>query len=195
VLVLGVDGTLSSWTSAIINNNHDTATATTAVALKEQGLDATGTPVTCDTSTDVSNTVTCAVDKYTGTTSLQPGGNVTADVTFTNVGTSSAATLTLAPGSCTDVANVRSTGSLCSDGNLTVALSCVDGSTYTGTAFTDLVFPATKPSALTTVAHTATIAVDAQITCRFTVALGAATPVSDSGAGVSQPLTWTLSQT
>lgn len=195
VLVLGVNGTLSSWTSAVVGNDHNTAGTRAAVALQEEGKDASGAAQTCDTSTTATNTVTCSIDKYTGTTTLAPGSTVTADVTFTNTGTGDAASLTLAPGTCTDTANTQGTGSLCSDGLLTISLACVDGATFTGTPFSDLAATSTAPSdlaAVPTLVHTATIAPDAQVTCRFTVAVDSATPVSQSGTSIDQPLTWTL---
>lgn len=188
ILVLGVNGTLSSWTTAIITNGTNTAGAGTAVALSETGPGPTG-PVTCDTSTTTSNTINCSVNKYGGDTAMKAGDSTTVDVTFTNTGTGNASSLTLAPGACTDSAG----GSLCTSGDLTVAVSCSDGATYaSASAYTDLVWAAAAPGTQAQVVHTATIAPGAQITCQFTTTLLSTAPATDAGMSVSQPLVWTL---
>lgn len=198
VLVLGVNGTLSAWTSAIIQNNNNTVATANAVILKE-----TGTGGTCYSNTNANNSYVCAtINKYGGTaTPLTPGGAATVvDVTFTNVGTGPAANFVLAPGNCTQapVASAAPPGvnNLCTNGDLTVAISCKDGATYSAgapAAWTDLVYaagaPASIPASLT---HTATLAVNASWTCRFTLALSATANPSDSAITVSQALTWTL---
>ena len=89
LLVLGVSGTLSSWTAAILTNDTNTVATTTAVILKEaQGA------TTCFSSASATNTSTCStINKYGGVASpLSPGGSQTDDVTFTNVGGSNAST-------------------------------------------------------------------------------------------------------
>src|ERR1700712_4606184 len=47
LLILGVTGTLSAWTDAIINNTHNTVASAAAVSLLETGPDGT---TTCDTA-------------------------------------------------------------------------------------------------------------------------------------------------
>src|SRR5580765_7589642 len=71
ILVLGVSGTLSSWTQAVIANDTNTAATTHAVILKEaQGA------TTCFSSASATNSSTCStINKYGGTASpLSPGG-------------------------------------------------------------------------------------------------------------------------
>lgn len=194
VLVLGVNGTLSAWTSAIITNGSNTAGAATAVALSE-----TSGSIVCDTSTatDGSNSVAnCNIDKYGGNLAMSPNQSKTVDVTFENTGDGNAASLKLAPGTCAN--NLASAGvpvgTLCGDGNLTVAVSCSDGATYTSAgAYTDMVWSAGAPSSQVAVTHTATIAPGATITCRFTTTLVSTAPTTVASMSISQPLTWTLS--
>lgn len=110
LLVLGVSGTLSSWTTAIITNSGNTVAAANAVILQET-LPGT-TPTVCNSTdnNDGSNSYTCtSINKYGGTaTPLDPVTNTMQSVTVNmkNTGTSSGA-LTLAPGTC-----VKSLGSL-----------------------------------------------------------------------------------
>jgi len=65
VLILGVNGTLSTWTKAIIDNSNNSAASTGAVSLIETGPGST--PVTCDTADDADNSVTCStINKFGG---------------------------------------------------------------------------------------------------------------------------------
>jgi len=65
VLILGVNGTLSTWTKAVIDNSNNSAASTGAVSLIETGPGST--PVTCDTADDADNSVTCAtINKFGG---------------------------------------------------------------------------------------------------------------------------------
>ena len=97
VLTLGVSGTLSSWTSAVISNDTNTVATASAVILREVGPSAT-----CYSSSGATNSYTCStVNKYGGTTSpLAPGGSQVTDVVFSNVGSASASTFVLTTGSC-----------------------------------------------------------------------------------------------
>ena len=64
LLILGVTGTLSTWTDAIINNTHNTVASAAAVSLLETGPDGT---TTCDTAAAASNSVLCStINKYGG---------------------------------------------------------------------------------------------------------------------------------
>jgi hypothetical protein len=197
LLVLSTSGTLSSWTSAIISNDTNTVATASAVVLKEVGPSAT-----CFSSGGVGNSFTCStVNKYGGTTSpLNPGGSQVTDVVFTNVGASAASSFVLTTGTCsqTPVAGSGSpaAANLCTNGDLTVAISCSTGATYSaGSAWTDLVQAAVAPSSVAaTLTHTATLAAGASFTCRFTVALSASASVLDQGITASQALTWTLNK-
>src|SRR5262245_39185690 len=196
VLVLGVNGTLSAWTSAIITNDTNTVATANALILKE----ASGSQ-TCFSSTGAGNSYTCStINKYGGTgTPLTPNAQQSTDVTFTNVGGASGATFKLAAGACsqTPTANAAATppiNNLCTAANeLTVAVSCSDGATYSaGTAWTDLKYAAGTASGIGTLTHTAALAANSSWTCRFTVKLDTNASVTDQGITVSQPLTWTL---
>jgi hypothetical protein len=196
VLTLGVNGTLASWTSAIIGNDTNTVATANAVILREVGPGA----VTCLSSSGPANSYTCStINKYGGTASpLSPGGSQQVDVVFSNVGAASAATFALAAGTCSQTPTAGSgtpaAANVCTNGDLTVAVSCSNGSTYaSGSAWSDLVYAAGAPGSIGTLTHTATLAAGASWTCRFTVALSASASVLDQGITASQPLTWTLS--
>lgn len=197
VLVLGVSGTLSAWTSAIIANNTNTVATAAAVILQEVGPSAT-----CLSSSGAANSFTCStINKYGGTTTpLNPGSNQVTDVVFTNVGSSPASSFVLATGTCTQNPTAGSgtppVANVCTNADLTVAISCSNGATYSaGSAWTDLVYAAGAPGSIpATLTHSATLAAGASFTCRFTVALGAAANVLDQGITASQPLTWTLNK-
>jgi hypothetical protein len=197
LLVLSTNGTLSSWTSAIINNDTNTVATASAVILKEVGPSAT-----CLSSSGAANSFTCStINKYGGTVSpLNPGGTQATDVVFTNVGASAASSFVLTTGACSQTPTAGSgtpaAANVCTNGDLTVAISCSNGATYaSGSAWTDLVQAAAAPSSITaTLTHTATLAAGASFTCRFTVALGAGAGVLDQGITASQALTWTLNQ-
>jgi hypothetical protein len=198
LLVLGGSGTLSSWTAAILTNDTNTVATANAVILKEaQGA------TTCFSSASATNTSTCStINKYGGVASpLSPGGSQTADVTFTNVGASNASTFALAPGSCGQSpaagAGTPPAANLCTNGDLTVAISCSPGSSYSaGSAWSDLVYAAAIPPTATKTHNAASgdLNAGASWTCRFTVSLGASANVADQGITVSQALTWTLTQ-
>jgi hypothetical protein len=196
VLTLGVSGTLSSWTSAIISNDTNTVATAAAVILREVGPG----PQTCLSSSGAANSFTCAtINKYGGTASpLTPGGSQTVDVVFSNVGSAAASTFVLGTGACsqspTAGSGVPPTANVCSSGDLTVAISCSNGATYVaGSAWTDLVYAAGAPGSMpATLTHTATLAAGSSFTCRFTVALTGSASVLDQGITASQALTWTL---
>jgi hypothetical protein len=196
LMSLGVSGTLSSWTQAIITNDTNTAATAGAPILKE-----TSGANTCLSSSVATNVSTCStINKYGGTaTPLTPGTSQTVDVTFTDVGAAKGSTFALAPGACSQTP-VAGTGSpaannVCTNGDLTVAVSCSPGTTYAaGSSWTDLVSTAVNPSAFAgaTYTHTAGLAAGASATCRFTVALGSGAGILSQGITASQPLVWTL---
>ncbi|MGN6781352.1 MAG: hypothetical protein ACTHJH_07615 [Marmoricola sp.] len=183
VLVLGVTGTLSSWTTAIITNDTNTTKAVTAVALTESD----GSATTCaDTSTTADNTATCSsINKYGGTsTPLNPDGvnSHTTTVTLTNVGTESGG-LTVSGGTCTNNGGaVGATLKLCNV--LTVTIACPSGTQkYTGT-LADFAAPGEQAIA--------TLAPGGTAVCDVTVTLPKDAPSGVSAMDVSQPITWTL---
>jgi hypothetical protein len=198
LLALSTSGTLSAWTSAVLTNDTNTVATASAVILKEVGPSA----ATCLSSSGAGNSFTCStVNKYGGTaTPLNPGGSQVTDVVFTNAGASPASSFVLTSGACSQ-SPVAGSGSpaaanVCTNGDLTVAVSCSNGATYaSASAWIDLVQTAVAPSSIpATLTHTATLAAGSSFTCRFTVALGAAASVLDQGITASQALTWTLNK-
>lgn len=197
VLVLGTNGALASWTSAVVGNDTNTVATAQAVILSE-----TDGSSTCRSSDQTTNVSTCSsINTYGGTVSpLMPGGSRTVDVTFSNIGAAHATTFALAPGACSQTPTAGSgtpaATNLCTAASeLTVAVSCSPGATYAGgSAWIDLVHAAGVPPTATKT-HTATGAelnAGAQWTCRFTVALNAAASIASQNVTASQPLTWTL---
>jgi hypothetical protein len=202
VLVLGASGTLSSWTQAIITNDTNNVATATAVVLQEA---ATGVAQPCVSSSVAANSSTCStINKYGGTaTPLQPGGSQTTSVTFTNIGGANASSFSLAQGTagCTQ-SPTAGTGTpvaanLCTNGDLTVAVSCSPGSTYASTsAWSDLSYAAAAPltATKTHAASSGDLNKGATWTCQFTVALSSNAAVADQGITLSQPLVWTLTK-
>jgi len=194
VLGLGVSGTLSSWTSALITNDDNSAGATgTYVALVE--TDGTST---CDTTTSANNTdAACStINKYGGNATMSPGDSEVVDVTFSNPGTAAGNTFGYAPGACSPT-NGTGGVDLCTDGDLSVGVACSTGATFNaGALIAALGQAATAPGSLVTKTWTSAPALDAasasSITCRFTTTLAAAAPPADAGSQVAQPITWTL---
>lgn len=197
ILLLSVNGTFSSWTTAVIGNTQNTVATSQAVILRE-----TSGAVTCASSdAPTTNVSTCStINKYGGTaTPLLPGGSQSVDVTFTDLGSANASSFKLAPGACSQVpaagTGTPAAADLCTSGDLTVSVSCSPGATYVGaSAWTDLAYPAAAPPTATKT-HTATggdLNVSASWTCRVVTALSASASVLAQGVTVSQPLTWTL---
>jgi len=195
ILTLGVSGTFASWTSAVITNDTNTVATASAVILREVGPSAT-----CLSSSGASNSYTCStVNKYGGTAApLSPGGSQVTDVVFSNVGSASASTFALTTGACSQTPTAGSgtppAANVCTSGDLSVAISCSNGATYSaGSAWVDLVHAAGAPGSIPgTLTHTATLAAGSSFTCRFTVALSASASVLAQGITASQALTWTL---
>ena len=193
VLVLGVNGTLSSWTSALITNDDNSAGATgTYVALVE-----TDGVSTCDTTTSPNNIdSSCStINKYGGNSTMSPGDSEVVDVTFTNPGTAVGNTFSYAPGTCSPT---NGTGGidLCTDGDLTVDVACSTGASYNPAALIAALGQSAAPGALVGKSWTSAPALAAAsasaITCRFTTTLDPAAPPVDAGSQVAQPVTWTL---
>ena len=193
VLVLGVSGTLSSWTSALITNDQNSAGATSSyLALVE-----TDGSHTCDTTTSPNNTISACstINKYGGNSTMSPGDSEVVDVTFTNPGTADGNTFSYAPGSCTPT---NGTGGidLCTDGDLTVTVACSTGTSYNAGNAIAALGQSAVPGSLVTKSWTAAPALGSAsataVTCRFTTALDSAAPPVDAGSQVAQPVTWTL---
>lgn len=196
VLVLGVTGTLSSWTTAIITNDTNTTKAATAVALTESGPNGLGGTATCTTLQSVDNTVTCtSINKYGGNTAMAPGGSSTVEVTFTNSGNKNALSFEYAPQACAPTLGLGSVD-LCTDGDLTVAVSCATGTSYlAANKIAALEQTAAEPGGLVTKTLTGTpaLAAGSSITCEFTTVLSSEAPAEDASSAISQPIVWTLS--
>jgi len=192
LLALGISGTLSSWTDAIITNNSNTVGAAGAVALSESS----GGTTCVDTATTSDNTATCStINKYGGNAAMQPGDTSTVDVTFTDTGGADGASFGYAPGTCTSTPGPGGVN-LCTDGDLTVAVACSTGATYSAAnAVAALAQGPAAPGSLTAVTDTGSPALAAgdAITCEFTTTLSAAAKASDAGSSISQPIVWTLS--
>lgn len=199
LLILGVNGTLSGWTQAIISNGNNDVASAAAVALSEAG--GTGTDgSTCDTAGQVDNTATCAtVNKYggvagggaettaSGITPLAPGDQRSATVTLTNDGTGKG-NLVLDADACSNSVNdsaggdTTATYDICTQ--ITVSVTCTGDSAVGPTAavalsdFDGAVIGDLDPTQ--------------SATCTFHVKLPASTPSGYSNQLASQALTWTL---
>ena len=183
VLCLAVNGTLSSWTQAIVT--HDSNTVSTGNGNVALSVDLTvggGSP--CVSSAGADNTTTCAIDLFgnggTAVTNLQPGGTATTSVTLTNTGDTAGSTLAFAPGACTGSA------ALCS--NLLVSMTCTGAATKTVPATTMSSF-ATADSNLTGTLQA--LGVNSTV-CVFAITLPLTAPLSTRNTTLSQDVVWTL---
>ena len=205
VLILGVNGTLSSWSSAIIDNNHNSVASAKAVALVETQTSPSGNTTICDTAaaTDGSNTATCAgINKYGGIadanattdtgfstdtsgTPLAPGDSQSVTVNLKNDGTGSGS-LVLAGGSCANHAYPGSTGAhattynLCGEMHLDV--SCTTPSTYIYSGTVDAF----------TSGSIGTLGATDSTNCTFTVSLPSTAASGFASQYLTQDLSWTL---
>jgi hypothetical protein len=189
ILVLAVNGTLSSWTTAIIDNSDNDVAVTGAVALVETGPDGT---TTCDAGTSATNQVTCAtINKYGGTaTALDPDGtnSRTVTVNLQNTGTV-AGDLVLSTDACVSAAAAGSTGTdpvghpVCDQ--VKVGVTCSSPATIDTTA---------SPVALSafTGGLVGPLAAGVDTDCVFTLTLPSDTPSAYASQVASQVLHWTL---
>lgn len=122
LVALGINGTLSAWSTAILTNDTNTVAVANAVILKE--TDGTNTCNSTDAGT--TNSATCStINKYGGTAvPLGPGGTQTVTVTMTNTG-SGPGTLTFVAGACTASGGQSATNSVC--GQMQVKVECPAG--------------------------------------------------------------------
>lgn len=193
LLVLGVTGTLSSWSSAILTNGNNSVSSKAAVSLDETGPGSDGNSVTCTTSTTADNTASCdQINKYGNggaTATLDQGDTATTTVTLTNSGTGDATSFTMTPGNCTS-ANTSGTGTPAADlcGEMQVAVSCTGSVTLTVSAQSLADFEANGAYDFS-----AGLASGASTTCAFTVTLPDNAPAAVSGETATQPIVWTLS--
>lgn len=203
VMILGVNGTLSDWTAAVIGNSTNTAATTTAVILQETGPASQGSAV-CRSSDGTQSTVnssTCSTINTYGSTAtpLIPGTVVTTDATFKNIGGANGTGFALAPDTCAQSpiagSGTPAAADLCTNGDLTVAISCSPGATFNaGSAWADLAYSAgVAPTATKTHAGTGgDLNAASTWTCRTTVTLSSSARIADQGITLTQPLTWTL---
>jgi hypothetical protein len=183
VLCLAVNGTLSSWTQAIVTHNNNTvSTGTGNVALSVDLTVGGGSP--CLSSAGSDNTTACAIDLFgaggTAISNLQPGGTATTSVTLTNTGDTNGSTLAFAPGACT--------GSTALCNNLLVSMTCTGAATKTVPAATMTTF-ATADSNLTGTLQA--LGVNSTV-CVFTITLPPTAPLATRNQTLSQDVVWTL---
>jgi len=183
VLCLAVNGTLSSWTQAIVTHGSNTvSTGTGNVALSVDLTVGGGSP--CVSSAGSDNTTTCSIDLFgsggTAVTNLQPGGTASTSVTLTNSGDTNGSTLAFAPGACTG------STALCS--NLLVSMTCTGAATKTVPATTMSSF-ATADSNLTGTLQA--LGVNSTV-CVFVISLPLTAPLSTRDQTLSQDVVWTL---
>jgi hypothetical protein len=183
VLCLAVNGTLSSWTEAIVTHgSNSVSTGTGSVVLSVDLTVGGGSP--CLSSAGADNTTTCSIDLFgnggTAVTNLQPGGTATTSVTLTNTGDTNGSTLAFAPGACTG------STALCS--NLLVSMTCTGAATKTVLASTMNSF-ATADSNLTGTLQA--LGVNSTV-CVFVVTLPLTAPLTTRNQTLSQDVVWTL---
>ncbi|GAB3763008.1 hypothetical protein FB382_001327 [Nocardioides ginsengisegetis] len=183
VMVLGVNGTLSSWTQAVINNDTNDTKSTVAVALEELS----GATSCVDSATVAGNVATCSgINKY-GDTVLDPDGTNTHSetVTMKNTGTA-AGDLTVSADSCAATLTNGDPVSASMCGSATVKVTC--GATPT------TVFNTGTLDAFDTAGDKVVTNLDPAetINCTFLVTLPTNAPAQYSDQIASQPITWTL---
>ncbi|MBO9524065.1 MAG: hypothetical protein J7518_21215 [Nocardioidaceae bacterium] len=182
LLILGVSGTLSTWTTALVHNDVNTTSAQGAVALSESSGGAT----CVDTATTTTNEATCStINKYGGSV-LDPDGvnSATATVQMTNTGTATG-DLTLDADACsTSGGATTSTSNLCDYVQVTV--TC-DGTVKYGPA-TLSAFAAAGPATI------GTLTPSAATSCTLVVTLPSGSPAGVSGQTALQQLNWTLTK-
>jgi hypothetical protein len=116
VLTLGVTGTLSSWTAAVLDNSTNSTKIAQSLILQETQAGVTPIDAACVSSANANNMSTCAsINKFGGTgTPLVPGASSTpVTVTFTNVGTGTGTAFGIYPGVTPASATVPGTTTHC----------------------------------------------------------------------------------
>jgi hypothetical protein len=182
VQCLAINGTLSSWTQAIVTHTNTVGTGTGTIALKVAATNGS----TCTSSDAEANSVDCAIDLFgdngTAITNLKPLDTATTIVTLSNVGDSAATNLNMAPGPCSDA------DALCN--NLLLSMICTGAAnrTFNGT-MTEF---GESDGDFSTVPLT--VLPNAEVTvCTFKITLPLTAPPSTSGQTLSQVVVWTLS--
>lgn len=207
ILILGVTGTLSSWTDAIINNNHNTVASAGAVGLLETGTDQTAS---CDTASTTTNSVTCStVNKYGGIgtgsgtdangAQLSPGDQQTASVTLTNNGTATG-TLTMTPAAdCAASAYPGTTNQdfvhydLCNEMHVSVACAGNSPDTSSLAATTPVTLNNSGYAGNTFTVDTA-LAPNGSTTCTYTLTLPSNAPSGYSSQVATQSVQFELTK-
>ena len=182
LLALGVNGTLSDWTSAVLDHDENSAsTRSTTRVLEVTGPDAAGASTTCSSAEDTDNAASCEINLFgkggVEQTGMAPGSVNTTIVTVTNTG-DTAGSLKLDASACEDGA-----GSLCDKLRITVA--CVGLNPVVAVPTSLTAFGAGS------VITAGTLAPDTPSTCTFITTL----PVLAtgwSGQTVDQTVTWSL---
>ncbi|TIC82507.1 hypothetical protein E8D34_16960 [Nocardioides sp. GY 10113] len=193
LLVLGVNGTLATWSTAIINNDQSEARVTDSYALQEYHA-SSGT--TCTSASSSTNEASCAVDLYSGAASyeLDPGDPAVGDshterIELTNVG-STAGTLYIDADACAQSGGASAAVSdICDNAGLSVDVTCEDSGTssvYTGSWAT------LKAFADEATDQTFALGLDETVTCDVTVTLAATAPADLGGQVGTQTVTFTL---
>ncbi|MEQ6900680.1 hypothetical protein [Nocardioides sp. YIM 152588] len=186
--MLGVNGTLGAWSTAIITNNTNTVEAVDSVALQETSATAPGG--TCTTVSGSDNTVTCAIDAYGGAegSPLDPDGvnSNSETLTFENVGTGPG-DLTLEAESCSNSGGApTATNDICDV--VTVEITCASANAY-GPGALSAFFTATDGSPVTI----ANLDSGDTVSCDVVVTLPTTAPADVAGQTGTQSIVWTLS--
>lgn len=222
VLFLGVNGTLSTWTKAVIENGNNSVGSASAVALTEtvtsqtnqSGAGSTQTAGTvCDTRTQSSNTLTgiaaCdTINKYGGigdaTASADTGFAADADGAPLSPGDSQTVVVTMKNVGNTSAPLTLDAGS-CTSRTYPGATSAADTTTYPLCGEMQLSVSCASPATYngagaysgTVTAFSGdqaigTLAAGASTDCTFTVSLPSSASSGYASQYVTQDLTWTL---
>jgi len=187
LLAFSLTPTFSALTAAITNNTNTAGTGT--LIMQETNSDGSILCNSTDGGSVSTNTATCAtINKYGGSMSMVPGGNVTTTVVIKNTGTVAASSFSLTPGTCTQANNGTSNGSandLCS--KYTITIKSGSNTVYQGTAaaFSGAQDVFQKLSI-------STLAAGGSLTFTIDAKLDGAVGNTYQGLKISQPLTWTF---
>ncbi len=184
LLTLGVSGTLSSWTQAIVSHDNTVSTGSGIPVLKVTNPDPVAGDTACTSSTSDDNTFACTTinlygDDGVSDTSMRAGEINTTVVTLANTGTVDG-TARLAPGACNGAT------ALCNA--LLVTVTCV------GAITVSLVTPMSLrdfATADTDLAGTL-VAGGPVSTCTVVLTLPLSAPITTVDKTISQQIVWSL---
>ena len=191
LLGLSTTGTLSAFVASIYNNANTAASG--SVVMTETTSSGSTTSCTSGISTTA---VTCAINKFGGSTTMVPGSSVATTINIANTGSGAVGTFTLVSGTaggatCAVSANGSNNGTatdanVCAKFNLTIA----SGSTtlFTGT----LASFAARTTAISLNSLIPT-AGGASVPFTFTVSLDSSADNTYEGKTASVPMTWAFS--